>query len=171
MVREGGRHWPHPFPHPHPARAPFLVSRPLAPLAHPDSKLERRAEEQTSSYHSPYPGLYGQGQELGFPLSGSQESSRRDSLNTVCPSKPRLMLLQDSSLTRHPGKQGQLGQHPSCSSLGKSCPSHCVQEMSEGHCSWANRTHSSGFFSDHSLWTQGSILAFRHVVSIELGTL
>lgn len=88
MVREGGRQWPHPSPHPHPARAPFLVSRPLAPLAHPDSKPERRAEEQTSSYHSPYPGLYGQGQELGFPLSGSQEPSRRDSLNTVCPAKP-----------------------------------------------------------------------------------
>lgn len=88
MVSGGGRQRLHPFPHPHPARAPFLASRPLAPLAHPDSKLERQAEEQTSSYHSPYPGLYGQDQELGFPLSGSQEPSRRDSLNTVCPVKP-----------------------------------------------------------------------------------
>lgn len=37
-------------------------------------------------------------------------------------SNPLLTLLQDSSLTRHPGKQGQLGQHSSCSSLGRKLP-------------------------------------------------
>lgn len=116
MVGEGGRQWQHlapplPSPTPCPGRAPCLVSRPLAPLAHPDSKLERRAEEQTSSFHSPYPGLYGQGQELGFPLLGSQEPSGRDSLNMVHPtSQPlsshassMLAVLQDNTLKSSAG--------------------------------------------------------------------
>lgn len=181
-VRVAGSGAPGPaLPSPLLSEPPSPVSRPLAPLAHPDSKLERRAEEQTSSYQSPYPGLYGQGQELGFPVSGSQEPSWRDRLNTVRPTSQPL-----PSHAKPPAHSPPSGQQsypapwkartakagvPAVHLLGGSCPSQHVQEMPEGHCSWTNRTNASRYLSDHSLWTQGSILAFGSVVSIGLGTL
>lgn len=98
-----------------PGSAPFpnhTLSEPLPLCLGPWTRLHTQTpnwkdgpKSKQASYHSPYPGLYGQGQELGFLLLGSQEPSERDRQPvSPCLAMPSLLLtlLQDSTLeNRH----------------------------------------------------------------------